>query len=209
MGSFFQLPIDPDFWGLDGKSRITVALPIHLYCQKDSQVVGQEDGFHGLFSCKWFWNKSYAHNYWSQDLLFSSINNIKIILITNITICLMLVPVNNYLCASFHVTLIVSLWGSHPIFIFRWGTKNFKICSEPHSSITSIQIWLLTANDKFSFCFSGWEDHEVGKWHVVCIHLKFSFYWHSLVGNNSYPLLSLSCPCLKIPSIFIEREKGK
>lgn len=33
--------------------------------------------------------------------------------------------------------------------------------------------------------------------------LKFSSYWHSLVNNNPYPLLSFS----KVPSTFRERER--
>lgn len=101
-----------------------------------------------------------------------------------------------YLCASFHIIPMVSFWDNHPIFIFRWGTKKFKICPEPHSSVTSVQIWLLTATDKFSLFF-WWKDYEVGKWHVVCTHVKFSSCWLSWVDNNSYPLFSLSCPFLK------------
>lgn len=46
IGLFLKLPIDQDFSGFDAKARITVALLICLYCQKDCQVLGQENGFH-------------------------------------------------------------------------------------------------------------------------------------------------------------------
>lgn len=106
-----------------------------------------------------------------------------------------------YLCASFHVIPIVSSEITTPSSFSDEELRSLKY-AQSHTV-----VWLQFRSDSWlpltnSLCFSGWKDHEVGKGHVVCAHVKFSSCWLSLVDNNSDPLFSLSCPFLKYPQLL-------